>query len=205
MFHFEDRKKLNHTALRNFMKIHPLIPILLLNTLFVLSSCTKSKSENRNVAKEKEIKNNTVKADTIRRNENVSYNITEDTIVGNYEIRVNNKNTEEYVKQYIKISDSIVVQHFYPEMESKISIKKNGVPFFNKTFRKTNLPEGTFHDLLRSAIMKDFVFERVEEGTGELIFKTTLLIPNTDFENDFYLKVNKNGSFKLEWIDYESE
>ncbi|UUC44721.1 DUF4738 domain-containing protein [Flavobacterium cerinum] len=189
------------------MKIHPLIPILLINTLFFLSSCTKSKSENenRNVAKEKEIKNNTVKTDTIRRNQYVTYNITEDTIVGNYEIRINNKNTEEYVRQNIRISDSIVVQSFYPEMESKITIKKNGVPFFNKTFRKTDLPEGTFYDLLRSAIMKDFVFNRMEEGTDTLIFKTTLLIPNTDFENDFYLKVNKNGSFKLEWIDYESE
>lgn len=193
---------------RNCMKTHSLIRILFSISLFSLLKCTKTvtKNGNQNSDIKKETKNISVEIDTIKRNEQIVYNITKDTIVGDYEISVNNKNIEDkYIKQSIKINDSIVVENFYPEMQSTIIIKKNGVHFFEKLFKKNDLPTGTFKSLLSKAIMKDFIINGINIETNEISFTTTLLIPNTDFENDFFVKINKNGNYNIEWIDYESE
>ena len=193
---------------RNCMKTHSLIRILFSISLFSLLKCTKTvtKNGNQNSDIKKETKNISVEIDTIKRNEQIVYNITKDTIVGDYEISVNNKNIEDkYIKQSIKINDSIVVENFYPEMQSTIIIKKNGVHFFEKLFKKNDLPTGTFKSLLSKAIMKDFIINGINIETNEISFTTTLLIPNTDFENDFFVKINKNGNYNIDWIDYESE
>lgn len=183
------------------------ILILFFTTTFVFQSCeNKSKADVKFAKTEVDKKENLIKIDTIKRNDNITYNVTKDTIIGNLKISVANKNLDEqYIHQDFYLNDSIVVRNFYPEMETIITILKNDATIFKKTYFKNDFPEGNFQKFVKNSTIKDFKFERMTNETKEIDFIGTLYIPNTDFENDFRLTVTENGKSKLIWIDYESE
>lgn len=147
-----------------------------------------------------------VRLDTLKRNDNIVYNVTKDTLIGDLQIAVTNKNIyEKYIHQDFYLNDSILIQNFYPEMETTIRIERNHVIFFEKSYLKNHFPKGTFSRFINNTIIKDFRFLALGSDNNDLIFMGTLYIPNTDFENDFQLIVSQNGKSKLVWIDYESE
>lgn len=149
---------------------------------------------------------NTFKIDTLKRNEQIVYNVTRDTLIDHFKISVTNKNIyEKYIYQDFYLTDSIVVRNNYPEMESTIKIARDNAVIFNQSFLKKDFPKGNFHQFINKATIKDFRFESLNEENNDLIFVGILSIPNTDFENDFHLIISENGKSKFEWIDYESE
>lgn len=149
---------------------------------------------------------NILKIDTLKRNEQIVYNVTRDTLINNFKISVTNKNIyEKYIYQDFYLTDSIVVRNYYPEMESTIKITRDNSVIFNQSFLKKDFPKGNFYEFINKATIKDFRFESLNEENNDLIFVGILSIPNTDFENDFHLIIFENGKSKFEWIDYESE
>ena len=149
---------------------------------------------------------NTFKIDTLKRNEQIVYNVTRDTLIDHFKISVTNKNIyEKYIYQDFYLTDSIVVRNYYPQMESTIKIARDNAVIFNQSFLKKDFPKGNFYEFINKATIKDFRFESLNEENNDLIFVGILSIPNTDFENDFHLIISENGKSKFEWIDYESE
>lgn len=149
---------------------------------------------------------NILKIDTLKRNEQIVYNVTRDTLINNFKISVTNKNIyEKYIYQDFYLTDSIVVRNYYPEMESTIKITRDNSVIFNQSFLKKDFPKGNFYEFINKATIKDFRFESFNEENNDFIFVGILSIPNTDFENDFHLIIFENGKSKFEWIDYESE
>lgn len=184
----------------------------LLTASFLILSIFACSSKNDNEKLEEKVLNvqtlnkDTFKIDTLKRNEQIVYNVTRDTLIGNLKISVTNKNIyEKYIYQDFYLADSIVVRNYYPEMESTIKIERDNAVIFNQSFLKKDFPKGNFYEFINKATIKDFRFESLNEENNDLIFVGILSIPNTDFENDFHLTISENGKSKFEWIDYESE
>lgn len=184
----------------------------LLTASFLILSIFACSSKNDNEKLEEKVLNvqtlnkDTLKIDTLKRNEQIVYNVTRDTLIGNLKISVTNKNIyEKYIHQDFYLADSIVVRNFYPEMESTIKIERDNAVIFNQSFLKNDFPKGNFYEFINKATIKDFRFESFNEENNDLLFVGILSIPNTDFENDFHLIISENGKSKFEWIDYESE
>lgn len=184
----------------------------LLTASFLILSIFACSSKNDNEKLEEKVVNvqtlnkDTFKIDTLKRNEQIVYNVTRDTLIGNLKISVTNKNIyEKYIYQDFYLADSIVVRNYYPEMESTIKIERDNAVIFNQSFLKKDFPKGNFYKFINKATIKDFRFESLNEENNDLIFVGILSIPNTDFENDFHLTISENGKSKFEWIDYESE
>lgn len=184
----------------------------LLTASFLILSIFACSSKNDNEKLEEKVVNvqtlnkDTFKIDTLKRNEQIVYNVTRDTLIGNLKISVTNKNIyEKYIYQDFYLADSIVVRNYYPEMESTIKIERDNAVIFNQSFLKKDFPKGNFYEFINKATIKDFRFESLNEENNDLIFVGILSIPNTDFENDFHLTISENGKSKFEWIDYESE
>ena len=184
----------------------------LLTASFLILSIFACSSKNDNEKLEEKVVNvqtlnkDTFKIDTLKRNEQIVYNVTRDTLIGNLKISVTNKNIyEKYIYQDFYLADSIVVRNYYPEMESTIKIEQDNAIIFNQSFLKKDFPKGNFYEFINKATIKDFRFESLNEENNDLIFVGILSIPNTDFENDFHLTISENGKSKFEWIDYESE
>ena len=184
----------------------------LLTASFLILSIFACSSKNDNEKLEEKVLNvqtlnkDTFKIDTLKRNEQIVYNVTRDTLIGNLKISVTNKNIyEKYIYQDFYLADSIVVRNYYPEMESTIKIEQDNAIIFNQSFLKKDFPKGNFYEFINKATIKDFRFESLNEENNDLIFVGILSIPNTDFENDFHLTISENGKSKFEWIDYESE
>ena len=184
----------------------------LLTASFLILSIFACSSKNDNEKLEEKVVNvqtlnkDTFKIDTLKRNEQIVYNVTRDTLIGNLKISVTNKNIyEKYIYQDFYLADSIVVRNYYPEMESTIKIERDNAVIFNQSFLKKDFPKGNFYEFINKATIKDFRFESLNEENNDLLFVGILSIPNTDFENDFHLTISENGKSKFEWIDYESE
>ena len=184
----------------------------LLTASFLILSIFACSSKNDNEKLEEKVVNvqtlnkDTFKIDTLKRNEQIVYNVTRDTLIGNLKISVTNKNIyEKYIYQDFYLADSIVVRNYYPEMESTIKIERDNAVIFNQSFLKKDFPKGNFYEFINKATIKDFRFESLNEENNDLIFVGILSIPNTDFENDFHLTISENGKSKFQWIDYESE
>lgn len=184
----------------------------LLTASFLILSIFACSSKNDNEKLEEKVVNvqtlnkDTFKIDTLKRNEQIVYNVTRDTLIGNLKISVTIKNIyEKYIYQDFYLADSIVVRNYYPEMESTIKIERDNAVIFNQSFLKKDFPKGNFYEFINKATIKDFRFESLNEENNDLIFVGILSIPNTDFENDFHLTISENGKSKFEWIDYESE
>lgn len=184
---------------------------LLTASFFILSifACS-SKNDNEKIEEKvlnvQTLNKDTFKIDTLKRNEQIVYNVTRDTLIGNLKISVTNKNIyEKYIHQDFYLTDSVLVRNFYPEMESTIKIERDNAVIFNQSFVKKDFPKGNFYEFINKATIKDFRFESLNEENNDLIFVGILSIPNTDFENDFHLTISENGKSKFEWIDYESE
>lgn len=184
----------------------------LLTASFLILSIFACSSKNDNEKLEEKVVNvqtlnkDTFKIDTLKRNEQIVYNVTRDTLIGNLKISVTNKNIyEKYIYQDFYLADSIIVRNYYPEMESTIKIERDNAVIFNQSFLKKDFPKGNFYEFINKATIKDFRFESLNEENNDLIFVGILSIPNTDFENDFHLTISENGKSKFEWIDYESE
>ena len=184
----------------------------LITASFLILSIFACSSKNDNEKLEEKVLNvqtlnkETFKIDTLKRNEQIVYNVTRDTLIGNLKISVTNKNIyEKYIYQDFYLADSIVVRNYYPEMESTIKIERDNAVIFNQSFLKKDFPKGNFYKFINKTTIKDFRFESFDEENNDLIFVGILSIPNTDFENDFHLIISENGKSKFEWIDYESE
>lgn len=183
------------------MKLLKIVTIL--NLIILVSAC--STKENK-VVKEENINAKTTKVDTLLRNGNIVYNVKKDTVVGEAQISVTNKNIyEKYIYQDFFLNDSMMVRNFYPEMEAIIKITKDDNLIFEKSYFKKDFPAGSFSELLQNATIKDFKFTAFDSESKENIFTATLYIPNTDYENEFQLIISENGKSKFEYIDYESE
>ena len=184
---------------------------LLIAPFFIISILACSAKNDNDKIVEKKFKGQTLnksdfKIDTIKRNEQIVYNVTRDTFIGNLKISVTNKNIyEKYIHQDFYLTDSVLVRNFYPEMESTIKIERDNAVIFNQSFLKKDFPKGNFYKFINKTTIKDFRFESVDEENNNLIFVGTLSIPNTDFENDFHLTISEKGKSKFDWIDYESE
>lgn len=150
----------------------------------------------------------TVRVDTLKVNDYILYNVTLDTLVGDFKVSVQNESIEgKYIHQDFFLNDSSLVQNYYPEMRSTIRVELDNELLFEKSYVKSDLPKGSFYELRENAVIKDFRFEAmIANGRNmEVIFIGTLYIPNTGIENDFLLSVTEDKKSKLSWINYEGE
>ncbi|AZI32427.1 hypothetical protein [Kaistella carnis] len=128
----------------------------LLTASFLILSIFACSSKNDNEKLEEKVVNvqtlnkDTFKIDTLKRNEQIVYNVTRDTLIGNLKISVTNKNIyEKYIYQDFYLADSIVVRNYYPEMESTIKIERDNAVIFNQSFLKKDFPKGNFYEFIR--------------------------------------------------------
>ena len=181
--------------------------LFLLIIICTIQSCIKAaKTEKKFAIANDDKTNKIIKIDTIKRNDNIVYDVTKDTVIDGLEILVCNKNIyEKYVHQDFYLTDSVLIRNFYPEMVTTVKVLKNNIATFEKSFFKKDFPAGNFENFKKSATIKDFKFENFDSETKEINFIGTLYIPNTDFENDYRLTVSENGKSKFIKIDYEGE
>lgn len=85
-----------------------------------------------------------------------------------------------------------------------ITIRKNGSPFFSRTFKKSSFSHLLDEDFARQSILDGCRFLQVHEGM--LTFSLAVSYPESDMSRPFKLNIGPDGSFMiLEDNDLEEE
>ena len=187
------------------MKKSRLIVIIVLLKLII--SCSKKESI-KNVSTNKVSQSVEKSIDTIERNSYIVYSRKNDTLIqgkNRFEISFTTKNIDKkYIIQYFNYDKAKVIANYYPDKESSVVIKKNGIAFFNQTFYKSIFKK--YFDMdVEKFIMHDIELANIPESNDTLSLKATLEAPNTDWVFDFLISVYPNGKTKISKIEYESE
>jgi len=141
---------------------------------------------------------------TLKRNDNIVYNVTRDTIINEFKISINNKNIQdEYITQDLKLNDTIIIENYYPNFISSIKITKNREIISEIKITKEDLPEiNNRYMNLNNSVLQSLKFINYDSESNLFQFKTSLHIPNTNFSDDYWVNINESGEYSINIINY---
>ena len=83
----------------------------------------------------------------------------------------------------------------YADNVLKISVKKNGVSLFSRTFRKTDFTHLLDKDFMKYAILDGCRFLDIHEGM--VTFSLAVSYPDSDMSRPFKLNIGPDGSYMI--------